>query len=212
SRSGKAEGITIIKFGGSLALQQQPQCAAWLDALAVSSSPLILVPGGGPFSDQVRRAQALMRFDDRSAHRMALLAMAQFGLALAAHRPLFIPAQSHEEINQALEQKKIPVWLPESMVLAAPEVPQSWEMTSDSLAAWLAGVMAAPRLLLIKSCDIEAGTSVQQLVAEKIVDPLFASFAASSGAEVWLAGPAALADAARRLQSGQMPGINLPLS
>jgi len=200
----------IVKLGGSLALQ--PQCAAWLDALTVSLSPLILVPGGGPFADQVRQAQAILRYDQRTAHRMALLAMAQFGLALAAHGPAFVPAQSREEINQLLKQKKIPVWLPEAMVLDAVGVPESWEVTSDSLAAWLVGVVGASRLLLIKSCDIEEGSSLQQLIAEKIVDPLFAHFAVQSDAEVWLAGPATLAVAPERLQSGQMPGIKLSRS
>ena len=44
---------------------------------------MVLVPGGGPFADAVRAAQPRMGFDDRAAHAMALLAMEQYGCALA---------------------------------------------------------------------------------------------------------------------------------
>ena len=75
--------VTIVKLGGSLA--RTPHCAAWLDTLAAWGGPLILVPGGGPFADCVRVAQAAIGFDDAAAHRMALLAMEQFAIVLAAH-------------------------------------------------------------------------------------------------------------------------------
>ena len=39
------------------------------------------------------------------------------------------------------------------MILAAPEVPETGSLTSDSLAAWLAADLGAGRLLLIKSVD-----------------------------------------------------------
>ncbi|HUB65630.1 MAG TPA: hypothetical protein VL996_14500 [Methylocella sp.] len=206
-RSANASRVTIVKLGGSLA--QKPQCAAWLEALAAWGGPLILVPGGGPFADSVRAAQAAMRFDDATAHRMALLAMEQFGIALAAHASLFALAASRDELDSILQAGRIPVWLPARMVLAAPELSQTWDVTSDSLAAWLAGIWGARRVLLIKSCDIEAPVSVHELAAATIVDPLFPRFAAESHAEVWLAGPASLSGAARLWQSGGMPGTKL---
>jgi 5-(aminomethyl)-3-furanmethanol phosphate kinase len=199
--------LTIVKLGGSLA--HTPRCVAWLEVLAAWGGPLILVPGGGPFADCVRAAQAAMGFDDATAHRMALLAMEQFGAALAAHAKLFTLAASPDELASALRAGRIPVWLPARMVLGAPEVPQTWDVTSDSLAAWLAGVCGACRLLLIKSCDLKAPVSAHELAADKIVDPMFPRFAAQSQAEVWLAGPASLKGAAHILQRGRMPGTKL---
>jgi 5-(aminomethyl)-3-furanmethanol phosphate kinase len=199
--------VTIVKLGGSLAFT--PDCAAWLKVLAAWGGPLILVPGGGPFADGVRAAQAAMGFDDAAAHRMALLAMEQFAVALAAHAKLFTLAASPDELAGALRAGRIPVWLPARMVLGAPEVPQSWDVTSDSLAAWLAGALSARRLLLIKSCNIEVPASAHELAAEKTVDPMFPRFAELSQAEVWLAGPASLEGAARILQRGGMPGTKL---
>jgi aspartokinase-like uncharacterized kinase len=204
-RNRKSPIVTIVKLGGSLA--HTPQFAAWLEALAAWGGPLILVPGGGAFADCVRAAQGAMGFNDTAAHRMALNAMGQFGIALAAYSDGFTLAASRDELDSALSVGEIPVWLPEKMVLGASDVPECWEVTS----AWLAGTYGARRLLLIKASDVAAPGSVGDLAADKIVDPLFPRFAAQSHAEVWLAGPASLAGAAAILQRGGMPGIRVAL-
>ena len=208
-RNRKSSSLTIVKLGGSLA--HTPQFAAWLEALAAWGDPFILVPGGGPFAECVRAAQRAMGFDDKAAHRMALNAMGQFGIALAAYSDAFTLAASRDELDSALDVGEIPVWLPEKMVLGASDVPECWEVTSDSLAAWLAWTYAARRLLLIKASDLAAPGSVRDLAADKIVDPLFPRFAAQSHAEVWLAGPASLTGATSILQRGGMPGIKVAL-
>ncbi len=196
--------LTVVKLGGSLAFTSG--CAAWLDLLVNWGSPLILVPGGGPFADCVRKAQSAMGFDDFVAHRMALVAMGQFGIALAAHSDAFTAAATRDELDCALAGGKIPVWLPEKMALGAAGVAASWAVTSDSLAAWLTGVCGACRLLLIKSLDIATPCLVTELAARKIVDPAFPLYAAKSHVAVWVAGPASLAGAASLLQCGGMPG------
>ncbi len=206
----RSSKVTIVKIGGSIA--QTPRRAGWLDALAAWGGRCVIVPGGGPFADCVRHAQATMGFSDEIAHRLALIAMGQSGLALAAHSEAFTTAESRDELDRALSAGRFPVWLPAKMVLEAPGIPASWEVTSDSLAAWLAGTCGASRLLLIKSCDLAAPVSASELAAKKIVDPTFPSFAGRSHAEVWLAGPASLAGAAPLLQSGRMPGSIVTLS
>ncbi len=205
----KSSSVTIVKLAGSLAYTSQ--FAAWLETLAAWGGPLILVPGGGAFADCVRAAQGAMGFNDTAAHRMALNAMGQFGIALAAYSDAFKLAASRDELDSALSVGAIPVWLPEKMVLGASDVPACWEVTSDSLAAWLAWTYGARRLLLIKASDLAAPGSVRDHAADKIVDPLFPRFAAQSHAEVWLAGPASLAGAASILQRGGMPGSRVAL-
>jgi dihydroneopterin aldolase len=179
--------------------------------LVAWGGPLILVPGGGPFADGVRKAQSAIGFDDAAAHRMALLAMEQFAIALAAHSSAFVLARSRDEMDGALAAGRIPIWLPSHMALDARDLPASWDVTSDSLAAWLAGTYGARRLLLIKSCDLMPPVSARELAEEQIVDPLFPSFAASSRAEVWLAGPSSLSGAVETLQRGEMPGAGVAL-
>ena len=202
--------LTVVKLGGSLALS--PGRVGWLNTLAEWGGPLILVPGGGPFAECVRKAQSAMGFNNLAAHRLALMAMGQYGIALTAHSKAFALAATQDEIELALGGGKIPVWLPEKMALAAKDVPASWEVTSDSLAVWLAGLFGAHRLLLIKSLDLAAPAPAFALAEKKIVDPAFPRFAAKVKAAVWLAGPASLAGAAAILQRGQMPGtiITLP--
>ncbi|MEJ0092633.1 MAG: hypothetical protein WDN46_04125 [Methylocella sp.] len=198
---------TIVKLGGSLA--SSPQREAWLAALVSWGGPLILVPGGGPFADAVRDSQDRLGFDDVAAHRMALLAMEQFAVALSSYSKAFVLAASRRDMDAAINAGKIPIWLPSLMALGAPDVPACWDVTSDSLAAWLAGIYPAPRLLLIKSCDLRGPVSARDLVAHKIVDPLFPHFAAKSRAAVWIAGPASLPGAAALLQCGGMPGVGV---
>lgn len=168
--------LTVIKLGGSHAFAAH--LSHWLDAVAQYAGRMVVVPGGGPFADAVRDAQPRMGFDDTAAHRMALLAMEQYGCALASLRPRLVLAASREDIIGALERGNIPVWLPTRMVLAATEIPWSWDVTSDSLAAWLAGVLGANRLLLVKHASAQA--NAEELAARGVVDPAFPRFANAS--------------------------------
>lgn len=200
--------LLVAKLGGSLAGASERE--AWLGALAITSAcpgrGLVVVPGGGPFADAVRRAQAPLRFDDATAHRLALLAMHQYALALRAAWPRLKPAASRAGIFDALASGRVPVWLPHDMVLSDPTIEASWEMTSDSLSAWLARALGARDLLLVKSCDAPPGASLDDLAAAGIVDPLFPRYAAGSGARVHVAGPADLAGARARLSEAGTPG------
>ena len=56
----------------------------------------------------------------------------------------------------------------------AAALPETWALTSDSLAAWLAGALGARRLVLVKHGRFEAAAvDVHDLVAQGVVDPLF---------------------------------------
>jgi dihydroneopterin aldolase len=129
-----------------------------------------------------------MGFCDRAAHHMALLAMEQYGCALASLLPGLALADSIQAFSRALREGALPVWLPTRMVLQAEDVPWSWEVTSDSLAAWLAGRIGASRLLLVKHERCPAAACVEDLVARGIVDPLFPGFLRKSGATASVVG------------------------
>ena len=45
---------------------------------------------------------------------------------------------------------RVPVLAPSRWLRDADPLPHSWDVTSDSLAAWIAGVVGARRLVLIK--------------------------------------------------------------
>src|SRR5215472_5677215 len=106
----------VVKLGGSYAASAERD--KWLDAIDGCGGRVVLVPGGGPFADAVRAAQREMRFDDRAAHHMALLAMEQYGRALVGLRPRWKLTPSVEEIHAVLAGGGVPVWTPASMALA----------------------------------------------------------------------------------------------
>jgi dihydroneopterin aldolase len=196
-------GLTVVKLGGSHAFA--PHLADWIAAIATHVGRIVVVPGGGPFADAVRATQPKIGFDDDAAHRMALLAMEQYGCALASLNPRFVLAESRAEIDRNLAAGRIPIWLPTRMVLAASEIPWSWDVTSDSLAAWLAGTLQAARLLLVKHAADET-VSAETLVRRGVVDAAFPRFLAASGVPAFLLGPAdhvALADLGRDFGCGQ---------
>src|SRR5690348_718277 len=117
---GARHPVLVVKLGGSHAAS--PMLRRWLAAIAAAQL-VVLVPGGGPFADAVRAAQPAMGFDDATAHQMALLAMAQYGLALTALDPRLRPADSRNAIRATSAAGHVPVWLPWPMLSDATEVP-----------------------------------------------------------------------------------------
>ncbi len=178
----------VVKVGGSLS--ESDDLSSWLDILAeLGGGRVVIVPGGGPFADQVRRSQARWGFDDAVAHYMALLAMEQYGRMLSGMRPEFKCAASLAEIRQARSDGLVPVWLPSQLAVRAQDIPASWDMTSDSLAAWLANSLAAEHLILLKSVQpAESLVSSAALAECGLVDPLFPVFTSHARYEIRLMG------------------------
>lgn len=178
----------VVKLGGSLS--DSDDLISWLDVLALlGGGHVVIVPGGGPFADQVRRSQRRWSFDEVTAHHMALLAMEQYGQMLVGMRPELKRASSLTEIRQALAQGRVPVWLPSQLVGCARDIPASWNLTSDSLAAWLANALSAEYLLLIKSVQLaESVVSAATLAECGLVDPLFPAFTSHARYETRLMG------------------------
>jgi aspartokinase-like uncharacterized kinase len=149
----------------------------------------VVVPGGGGFADAVRAAQAAHGFSDRAAHRMALLAMEQYAVMLADLAPkLLTPCAEAETIAGALAEGRVPVWLPSRMALADPTIAESWDVTSDSLAAWLARRLAAKRLVLVKSAAAP-GVAAADWAARGFVDPAFPGFTRDASFDMLCLGP-----------------------
>jgi hypothetical protein len=92
------------------------------------------------------------------------------------------------------------------MTTGAPDIPESWEVTSDSLAVWLARKLGVSRVLLVKSAVLPTETaSVVGLAKAGIVDPLLPRFLAGSGIECRCIEAAGAADFAAALAVGASP-------
>ncbi len=199
-----------VKLGGSTAYDAQMD--VWIAALAGSALPLVIVPGGGPFADQVRDSQKRIGFSDLAAHAMAILAMDQFGHIILDRDERLVPARSFEDIEHALDAGRIPVWLPSALAIPAPDIRASWDLTSDSLAAWLAGKVGANELLLIKqTSDFSEQDDIASLTARGVLDPGF-SFVLAAGVGLYLACPKDAALAGGQLSASILPGTKVQLA
>jgi aspartokinase-like uncharacterized kinase len=172
--------MIVIKLGGSLS--QSTALTSCLNAVEkkYQGKPVVIVPGGGGFADQVRIAQKRWHFDDRTAHHMAILAMQQMALLFKGLKPDFSIASSVAGIVQQLKVKGIIIWSPDSDELDKAGIESSWDITSDSLAAWLANTLSADKLVVVKSAPIQANLSLDQLAVQGIIDSAFCAFVAQA--------------------------------
>ncbi len=172
---------SVFKIGGSLYGSRRLPAILRALARAARRRPLLVVPGGGPFADAVREAWRRHRLSQAGAHRMALLGMDQNGLLLCDLERSATPARTLEEAARALRRGRLPVLLAARLATGAPDLPARWSVTSDSVAAWVAGRARARRLILIKSVGAPRGRAGEELAASPaalaragIVDPMFA--------------------------------------
>jgi aspartokinase-like uncharacterized kinase len=180
----------VVKIGGSLL--GTPELARWLEIFAkFGDGQVVIVPGGSVFADAVREAQNLSNASDAVAHKLAVIAMDQFGLLLAGLNPSLATASSELEIAERGWQHRGIVWLPSKMVMADDTIPQNWQVTSDSLSAWLANKLGAQQLILIKARSLDNYSKtepvpVEELIEHDLVDSQFIDFTAGQNYQTWL--------------------------
>ncbi|MEQ9407523.1 MAG: hypothetical protein RIK87_07330 [Fuerstiella sp.] len=162
SESSIDSGKTVLlKVGGSLL--KLPDVADRLLALIDNhglQNVLVLV-GGGEAADLVRCWDRRFHLSDDAAHVLAVRAMSLNACLLSTQHKRFEltgtvpPPQSAKTPSQ---NARIAV-LDAALVLAAleaehPPLARSWNVTSDSIAAWIAACCRLPQLWLIKSIDL----------------------------------------------------------
>jgi 5-(aminomethyl)-3-furanmethanol phosphate kinase len=151
----------IVKLGGSL----YTHVPNLVPVLRSSVRPLLIVPGGAMFADAVRQAG----LDDETAHWKAIEAMDKFGRHVASHG---LPVTGRLTVPD-----QTVIFLPCRTLHARDPLPHSWDVTSDTIAAWAAAELRLD-LLLLKSVD---GILTRGVLQEHIgipdqtdvVDPLF---------------------------------------
>jgi (4-(4-[2-(gamma-L-glutamylamino)ethyl]phenoxymethyl)furan-2-yl)methanamine synthase len=141
----------VVKIGGG-ALANLGDFDAALAAIGAAGRGrrLLVVPGGGPFADAVRDVDRRLQLSDTAAHWMAVLAMDQSAHLVAARLAGSQVVVDAPEIDAALAAGVMPVLAPSRWMRDRDALPHSWDVTSDSIAAWVAGQLGARRLVLIK--------------------------------------------------------------
>jgi len=192
---------TVIKIGGSLGRGTNLNALCREIARLGKRHRLLVVPGGGEFADQVRESCERYALNDTTAHFMALLAMDQYGYML---NQLIVGSSLTADIhsvNKTAETGRTAILLPSSLIMQTDTLPHSWQVTSDTIAAWVSQRVDCPRLILLKDVDgllaseknqdsptkLIANMTVEELAGHSGgVDGYLARFLASAQLETWI--------------------------
>jgi hypothetical protein len=154
----------VVKLGGSL----MGMIPALIPVLTGQDRPLLIIPGGGMFAREVRKCGIV----GDAAHWMAIAAMEQYGWYISAH--------GINTTSELGEPDDVKVFLPYAALRMHDPLPHRWEVTSDTIAAWVAHRLGK-QLILLKSVDgITSGGTLQALVTHPLicteVDPCLIPF------------------------------------
>jgi aspartokinase-like uncharacterized kinase len=87
------------------------------------------------------------------SHRMAILGMDQYGFLLSDLISNSVTVDTFGDAEEALRKGKLPIFLSSHLLSAGDLLENSWEVTSDSIAAYIATRLRAAKLLLVKDVD-----------------------------------------------------------
>jgi aspartokinase-like uncharacterized kinase len=144
----------VIKIGGSLAVYPEK-----LKALCATLSDLsrkhriILVPGGGEFTDAVRDVDKRFSLSCGVSHRMAILGMDQYGLLLSDLITDSKAVSQLKDLPNLFNLHKLPIFLPSRLMLKKDPLENSWNVTSDSIAIYIANQLGAKKVVLVTDVD-----------------------------------------------------------
>jgi len=130
----------VFKIGGSL-LEIGHDLVRYL---LTQELDVLIVPGGGPFADVVRHYSGSLSND--AAHWMAVLAMDQYAFYLGGGTGCRL-------IDDIIDMPLgVSILLPFKIVYKNDPLRHSWDVTSDAIAAWIAGTLEAD-LVVAKDVD-----------------------------------------------------------
>jgi aspartokinase-like uncharacterized kinase len=168
--------IVVVKVGGSLFdwPELKPRLQQFCGSLADHN--IVLIPGGGKTADAIRELDRVHGLGEERSHWLALHALTVNGHFLAD----LLGVQSVESLNAAWSAfRRNPVVVLDPFRFARGDedrpdhLPHNWSATSDSLAARVARIADAERLILLKSVTIPDGMDWTEASRQNLVDPLF---------------------------------------
>jgi aspartokinase-like uncharacterized kinase len=152
-----ARQIRIVKVGGSLF--DLPDLGDRLRQWLSRQSPAhhVLLAGGGSLVDEVRRWHALRPLDEAAAHWMCVDLLTVSAHLLHARLPEIPLIEDDRLLCQRVGERDCTIFVPATWMrygepkLPGTPLPQTWEVTSDSIAARLAIALGAEELVMMKS-------------------------------------------------------------
>ncbi len=174
-RTLKSDGaVVVVKLGGSLLSLPDLHVRLRVLLSELSEQRVVIVTGGGIAADRIRMLDDRLRLSAVQCHRDAIgtmsfsagvLVRTGTGLQLATDRS---SAESIWAVGQVAVLSTAEFLGGEGRSVYA-SLPESWLVTSDSIAASIADFWGAELLILGKSCEPE-GTSLGELSLAGMVD------------------------------------------
>jgi len=155
---GNQNQIRVLKLGGSLIEYGRAIIRTLRDFAAEKNLTLIIIPGGGPFAMTVRALAG--KLSDEAAHWMAVLAMHQYGFFLANGEFSLI-----ESLDDIVD-RDVSILLPYKILKADDSLPHTWDVTSDTIAAFIAYKLG--ERCFIKLTDVDGILDAEGRVIEKV--------------------------------------------
>jgi aspartokinase-like uncharacterized kinase len=157
--------MLVIKIGGSLIAIGRLLVNRISEYAEEMGEKILIVPGGGVFAERVRNITSSYGVSDNASHWMAVLAMEQFGYYLGDGTKARL-VESLEEI----QGRGAYILLPYKLLKARDELAHTWDVTSDTIAAWIARQLGAR---LIKATDVDGvyldGVLVSEIDAKDLI-------------------------------------------
>lgn len=169
--------VRVVKVGGSLL--GRPELPAVLHAWLADQTAdhTVLIAGGGELVEVIRAADRTHQLGEKSAHWLAIAAMHVSAKLLAKLVPQATYVDSWNELRERTTMPGVTIFDIEQFMrkvepnLPGRKLPESWDVTSDSIAARVAVALAARELVLLKSAPTShPEATLSELAAEGYVD------------------------------------------
>jgi aspartokinase-like uncharacterized kinase len=133
--------MIVVKLGGSLIHRAGGLVNEIIEYSSAEGGKILIVPGGSIFADTVRKVKA----SEETAHWMAVLAMEQYGY--------YIGSGTEAKLVDSLDiDEGVSILLPYNLLKKKDELPHTWDISSDTIAAWVASKLEAR---FIKATDVD---------------------------------------------------------
>ena len=160
--------MKIVKLGGSLQEKGREIIRFLSNYAEKNAHTVIIIPGGGHFVKRIKELSEQEVISDDAAHWMAVLGMHQYGFFLADGSGIEI-VESVEELRNVVH---ICLLLPYTLLKADDSLPHTWNVTSDTIAAFVANKVGETSFIKLTDVDglmDDKGLLVRQIHAKAMI-------------------------------------------